>query len=349
MRVPGVLYASEPLIREMDDKVAEQVRNVASLPGIVGASYAMPDAHWGYGFPIGGVAAFDPDVDGVVSAGGVGFDISCGVRTLVTGLREETIEPVKPQLAEELFRRVPAGMGQGGRLHLNDDQLDAMLTGGARWVVAEGYGRAEDLERIEAMDAPPMPRRRTCRKRLVTANGMKWERWDRETTISKCNAWRTSWCRMLQMPSTSARAKSSSAFTAGRADWAIRLAPTISVAWCGDNRTSISRFLTVSLRARRFVPISARPTWARCAPASTVRSPTVRYSRIWCGKPSRPCFLTRRSISCTTSRTTRARLRSIPSTASASDCSCIARARRAHSAPATPIYQNAFVPSVSRC
>lgn len=159
MRVPGILYASEPLIREMDDKVAEQVRNVASLPGIVGASYAMPDAHWGYGFPIGGVAAFDSEADGVVSAGGVGFDISCGVRTLVTGLREEAIEPVKSQLAEELFRRVPAGMGQRGRLHLNDDQLDTMLTEGARWAVTEGYGRPDDLERIEddgrAADAVP--------------------------------------------------------------------------------------------------------------------------------------------------------------------------------------------------
>jgi tRNA-splicing ligase RtcB (3'-phosphate/5'-hydroxy nucleic acid ligase) len=160
MRVPGILYASETLIREMEDKVAEQVRNVASLPGIVVGSYAMPDAHWGYGFPIGGVAAFDADADGVVSAGGVGFDISCGVRTLVTGLRTEAIEAVKPQLAEELFRRVPAGMGQHGRLRLNDEQLDAMLSEGARWAVAEGYGRAEDLERIEddgrAVDAAPM-------------------------------------------------------------------------------------------------------------------------------------------------------------------------------------------------
>lgn len=149
MHVPGVLYASEELIREMDDKVAEQVRNVASLPGIVGASYAMPDAHWGYGFPIGGVAAFDPDNGGVVSAGGVGFDISCGVRTLLTGVPAEALEPIKSALAEELFRRVPAGMGRRGRLHLNDDELDAMLRGGARWAVAEGYGRVEDLERIE--------------------------------------------------------------------------------------------------------------------------------------------------------------------------------------------------------
>lgn len=159
MRVPGVLYATEPLVREMDDKVLEQVRNVASLPGVVGASYAMPDAHWGYGFPIGGVAAFDADSDGVVSAGGVGFDISCGVRTLLTGLPAEALEPVRQQLAEELSRRVPAGIGQRGPLHLDDEQLNAMLTGGARWAVAHGYGRPDDLERIEddgvAADAAP--------------------------------------------------------------------------------------------------------------------------------------------------------------------------------------------------
>jgi len=173
MRVPGILYASEPLVSEMDEKVAEQVRNVASLPGIVGASYAMPDAHWGYGFPIGGVAAFDPDADGVVSAGGVGFDISCGVRTLVTGLPEKAIAPVKQQLADELFRRVPAGMGQRGRLHLNDNQLNAMLTDGARWAVGQGYGRPEDLERIEDDGVRGMPLRRRSRRRPAIASGTK--------------------------------------------------------------------------------------------------------------------------------------------------------------------------------
>jgi tRNA-splicing ligase RtcB len=91
MRVPAILYASEALIHDMDLKVYEQVTNVAMLPGIIRASYAMPDAHWGYGFPIGGVAAFDPEQGGVVSAGGVGFDISCGVRTLQTGLSREAI------------------------------------------------------------------------------------------------------------------------------------------------------------------------------------------------------------------------------------------------------------------
>src|SRR5438128_1621825 len=149
MRVPAVIYATEPLIRDMDDKVFEQVTNVASLPGIVGASYAMPDAHWGYGFPIGGVAAFNPDAGGVISAGGVGFDISCGVRTMLTGIRADEIEAVKPRLADSLFRRVPAGIGSRGRLHLSDDELDAMLTGGAEWAVDRGYGRREDLERIE--------------------------------------------------------------------------------------------------------------------------------------------------------------------------------------------------------
>ena len=148
MRVPGVLYASEALLREMDDKVLEQVANVASLPGIVQASYAMPDAHWGYGFPIGGVAAFS-EAEGVVSAGGVGFDISCGVRTLRTGLTVAEIEPVKEALAQGLFRHVPAGVGSTGRIHLEPDELDAMLLGGAEWAVRQGYGLREDLEYIE--------------------------------------------------------------------------------------------------------------------------------------------------------------------------------------------------------
>ncbi len=148
MRVPGILYASEALLREMDDKVLEQMANVASLPGIVQAVYAMPDAHWGYGFPLGGVAAFRED-DGVVSAGGVGFDISCGVRTLHTGLTVEDLEPHKEDLAQGLFRHVPAGVGSIGKIHLEPAEMDAMLQGGAEWAVKRGYGRREDLERIE--------------------------------------------------------------------------------------------------------------------------------------------------------------------------------------------------------
>lgn len=149
MRVPGVIFASESLMREMDAKVYEQVTNVAMLPGIVRASFAMPDAHWGYGFPIGGVAAFDADAGGVVSAGGVGFDISCGVRTLHTGLAIEDITAVKDKLADALYRAIPAGMGSTGTIRLDDKQMDAMLQGGARWAVERGFGTPADLERIE--------------------------------------------------------------------------------------------------------------------------------------------------------------------------------------------------------
>jgi len=149
MRVPGVIFATQDLIRGMDQKVYEQVTNVATLPGIVQASYAMPDAHWGYGFPIGGVAAFDADRGGVVSAGGVGFDISCGVRALYTGLHKEDIEAVKPTLADLLYRTVPAGVGSTGRVHLDTKGMNAMLAGGAQWAVKQGYGRSEDLSRIE--------------------------------------------------------------------------------------------------------------------------------------------------------------------------------------------------------
>jgi tRNA-splicing ligase RtcB len=149
MRVPAVIYADESLIREMDHKVYEQAVNVATLPGIVKASYAMPDAHWGYGFPIGGVAAFDPDEGGVVSAGGVGFDISCGVRCLHTGLARADILAVQKDLADMLYYRIPAGLGSTGAIRLNDEQMEAMLTGGAKWAVERGWGVSEDLERIE--------------------------------------------------------------------------------------------------------------------------------------------------------------------------------------------------------
>ena len=112
MRVDGLIFADEVLVEQIrKDQGPEQVVNVATLPGIQKASLAMPDIHWGYGFPIGGVAAFDPDEGGIVSAGGVGFDISCGVRTLRTGVTVEQIEPLKRELAHQLSRSVPAGVG----------------------------------------------------------------------------------------------------------------------------------------------------------------------------------------------------------------------------------------------
>ncbi len=149
MRVPALIYASEALMRDMDRKVYEQAVNVAMLPGIVKASYAMPDAHWGYGFPIGGVAAFDPDEGGVVSAGGVGFDISCGVRCLHTDLKRADIVKVQNELAGMLYHRIPAGVGSTGAIHLGDREMDAMLAGGAKWAVQRGWGTDADLERIE--------------------------------------------------------------------------------------------------------------------------------------------------------------------------------------------------------
>lgn len=158
MRVPAILYGSETLIREMDRKVYEQAVNVAALPGIVKASYAMPDAHWGYGFPIGGVAAFDPDEGGVVSAGGVGFDISCGVRCLHTGLSRSDVEPVRKELADRLYYRIPAGVGSTGSVHLQTGEIDAMLAGGAQWAVDRGWGMPQDLERIEERGRMPEAR-----------------------------------------------------------------------------------------------------------------------------------------------------------------------------------------------
>jgi tRNA-splicing ligase RtcB len=149
MRVPGIIYAGERLIEDMDEKVREQVTNVATLPGIQRASFAMPDAHWGYGFPIGGVAAFDPAEGGVISAGGVGFDISCGVRTLLTGLNLSELTPRKEELADTLFASVPAGVGSTGAIRLNEHEMDEMLRGGAAWAVTRGYGEPDDLDHIE--------------------------------------------------------------------------------------------------------------------------------------------------------------------------------------------------------
>ncbi len=111
MRVPAIIFADRPLIEAMDEKVREQISNVARLPGIVGAALAMPDAHWGYGFPIGGVAAFDPAADGIISAGGVGFDISCGIRMLRPRLQRADVMAVQKALSDRLAESIPAGVG----------------------------------------------------------------------------------------------------------------------------------------------------------------------------------------------------------------------------------------------
>ncbi|MGB9712334.1 MAG: RtcB family protein [Dissulfurimicrobium sp.] len=149
MHVPAIIYADRALIEEMDEKVYDQIANVASLPGIVKAAIAMPDAHWGYGFPIGGVAAFDPDQDGIISVGGVGYDISCGVRTMITGLTRQEIAPKIKTLVDKLFETVPSGVGSEGKIRLSPAKLDDVLIGGARWAIELGYGVPEDLDYIE--------------------------------------------------------------------------------------------------------------------------------------------------------------------------------------------------------
>ncbi|ARU31991.1 RNA-splicing ligase RtcB [Sulfuriferula sp. AH1] len=148
-RAPVLLYGSEPLLASMDEKVREQISNVARLPGLVGAAMTMPDAHWGYGFPIGGVAAFDAEQGGIISAGGVGFDISCGIRALRTNLTLGDLVPQAERLANALFQAIPAGVGEEGSLRLSPSQLDAVMLGGAEWAIQHGYGKREDLAYIE--------------------------------------------------------------------------------------------------------------------------------------------------------------------------------------------------------
>ena len=155
MTVPGIIFGDRDQVEQMDDKVYEQLRNVTMLPGLACPVYAMPDAHWGYGFPIGGVAAFDAGEGGVVSAGGVGFDISCGVRCLHTGLTTRDVDSLRTQLADALYREIPVGLGSEGAISLTAPEMDAMLAGGARWAVDRGWGSEGDLERTEERGCIP--------------------------------------------------------------------------------------------------------------------------------------------------------------------------------------------------
>lgn len=150
MRTEGLVFADARMIAALrEEQALEQVRNVATLPGIVGPSLAMPDIHWGYGFPIGGVAAFDAE-EGVVSPGGVGYDINCGVRLLRSALTAAEVRPVLAKLADTLFRNVPAGVGSERRdLKVSLAEQRRVLERGAAWAVARGYGEAEDLHHIE--------------------------------------------------------------------------------------------------------------------------------------------------------------------------------------------------------
>ncbi len=149
MRVPGLVYADEAMLEVIkEEQSLEQVANVAFLPGIVGRSLAMPDIHWGYGFPIGGVAATQVS-DGVISPGGVGYDINCGVRLLRTNLNENEAKPKIKELIDALFHNVPSGLGSEGKIRVGEKEIDEVLTDGAHWAVKRGFGRPEDLEATE--------------------------------------------------------------------------------------------------------------------------------------------------------------------------------------------------------
>jgi tRNA-splicing ligase RtcB len=149
MRVPARIYGTEKLVQEMDEAVYDQITNVATLPGITKYAYCMPDGHFGYGFPIGGVAAMDVHQGGVISPGGIGFDINCGMRLVVTNLTYDEVKPHLQTLVDRLFERVPAGVGSTGFVKISRQEFRRVIEEGARWCVRNGYGWEEDLELTE--------------------------------------------------------------------------------------------------------------------------------------------------------------------------------------------------------
>src|SRR2546421_9195230 len=149
MRVPGMVYADDQLLEQiLADNALQQVVNVATLPGIVGYSFGMPDIHWGYGFPVGGVAATHAEY-GVVSPGGIGFDINCGVRLLATDLLHEQVRAKVDKLADELFSNLPSGVGTDGMRKLTQNEMREVMLRGSAWAIEEAYGFPEDLEETE--------------------------------------------------------------------------------------------------------------------------------------------------------------------------------------------------------
>src|SRR3954447_11993438 len=149
MRVPARIIATEKLVREMDEAVYQQISNVATLPGIARYALCMPDGHSGYGFPIGGVAAMDVNEGGVISPGGIGFDINCGMRLVTTNLTLEDVQPHLKEIVDRLFQRVPAGVGTHGFLKLSQNEFRALVQQGARWCVERDLGFEADLEFTE--------------------------------------------------------------------------------------------------------------------------------------------------------------------------------------------------------
>src|SRR6188472_2227403 len=148
MLVPARIYGTPGILQSMDRGVFEQITNVACLPGIRRYALCMPDGHWGYGFPIGGVAAFDART-GIISPGGVGYDVNCGMRLMRTDLTRKDVQPSLERLMTELFRRVPAGVGASGFVRLDRSSFEDIMVHGARWCIDHGFGWHQDLEAIE--------------------------------------------------------------------------------------------------------------------------------------------------------------------------------------------------------
>lgn len=168
MRVPGLIFASDALMETIrHDQALEQVANTAFLPGVVGQAMAMPDIHWGYGFPIGGVAATDMDAGGVVSPGGVGYDINCGVRLLRTNLALSDVEPRKRDLVTALFSKIPTGVGSKGRIRLDEKEEGNVLRDGTAWAIRRNFGRERDVEHTEAGGRLPGARPETVSNRAM--------------------------------------------------------------------------------------------------------------------------------------------------------------------------------------
>jgi len=156
MQVPGIIYAKESMLKDIEkDQSIEQVANAATLPGIVRASLAMPDIHYGYGLPIGGVVATDTSRDGVITPGGVGFDINCGVRLLRTDLTLKDVEPKLKELIDTLYQTVPSGVGSQGPIRIHKSQYREVLRKGAAWAIEAGYGWKEDLGNTESQGCLP--------------------------------------------------------------------------------------------------------------------------------------------------------------------------------------------------
>lgn len=177
MRVPSWIFLSDKLLKQVEDGAIEQIANVAFLPGIYKHSIALPDMHFGYGFPIGGVAALDYEKGGL-SPGGIGFDINCGVRLLRTNLTVDDVKPKLSQLLDSIFRNVPSGVGESGKLRLNFSELDEVLENGVKWAVEKGYGTKKDMEFLEEKGGMKGASSEAVSASAKKRGARNWEPWE---------------------------------------------------------------------------------------------------------------------------------------------------------------------------